>query len=171
MEQKEEISLMKDILDVHAEVQEDGSTKQVTGVTVADIVPDRVIRVGEKFAVNRDEIIKYWVCTAQDGWPTSNYVDGLESPANYSGAFAAAEDIDGYEALTSYYSIKDVTEETKIAKGTKIAIKQGYWEYYYCIKEFNDKLPGKDKFSDYPGYFIRGLPVGDAVPCKGSWSF
>ncbi len=25
--------------------------------------------------------------------------------------------------------------------------------------------------ADYPGHFVRGLPIGDALPCKDNWEF
>ena len=163
MEQKEELSIMNDIL------KEEGSDDIV--VQISDGIPSKKIFAGDKFAVASNDLVKYWVCTAADGWATSNYVEGLESPANYPNAFAPAEDIGEYENLTSYYSISEVTKETKIAKGQKFAIKSGYWEYYTCIKELDNTEGLYSKFDECPGYFVRGLPVGNAVPSRGKWSF
>ena len=163
MEQKEELSIMNKIL------KEEDSDEIV--VQICDSIPASVIGAGEKFAVASNDLVKYWVCTANDGWNTSNYVEGLESPANYANAFSPAEDIGEYEEMESHYSIKDVTSSSKIEKGTKFAIKSGYWEYYTCIKEFDNTAGTYTDFADCPGYFVRGLPVGEAVPSQGKWSF
>lgn len=165
LEQKEVLSKMQDILQIHT-----ASDEEQIGVNIVTAIPETA-QVGEVYAVRSEEVIKYWVCTANEGWATSNYVEGLESPANYSGAFTAAEDIAGYEDIEAHYSIKDVTSGSKIEKGTKLAIKSCYWEYYTCIKEFSREAGEATKFSDYPGYFIRGVAVGDAIPCRGKWSF
>lgn len=170
-EQQEERSEMDKVLGIYYQADDTGKLSPYSNVFVALVVPNKA-DYGDKFATYTEESKKYWVCTAADGWNADNYVDGLESPANYSGAFAPAEDIEGFESLTAYYSIKDVPKtNNKIPKGTKIAIKQGYWEYYTCIKDFPGAVDGKSAFADYPGYFMRGLPVGEPVPCRGKWSF
>lgn len=136
-------------------------------ITVVTEVPDTA-EVGDKFAVNTDNTVKYWVCSAR--WTVSdNYVEGMDSPANYPNQFVAVENTAGYEEVTPVYSVKDVG--STIEKGTKIAIKAGYWEYYTCVKAFNDKVAGFTKFTDYAGYFIQGVEVGNALPCKGEWAF
>ena len=131
-----------------------GSSELRSGVTIVSAVPEKA-SVGDKFAVAGDETVEYFVCTAD--WATTNYVSGLDSPLNYPNNFIEAENADGYDDVTPVYSIHDIEGE-KITKGTKIAIKSGYWEY-------------DAKFSDFPGNFIRGLPVGHALPCKGEWEF
>ena len=170
-EQKEVRSSMEQILEIYYQQDSTGKTNPYSRVVVSQNVPNSASS-GQKFATYTEENQKYWVCTASDGWNADNYVDGLESPANYSGAFVAAEDIEGFENLTAYYSIKDVPKtNNRIPKGTKFAIKQGYWEYYTCVKAFSGPVDNKRAFSDYPGYFMRGLAVGDAVPSRGAWSF
>lgn len=123
---------------------------------------------GDKFVLNTDDTVKYWVCT-NDWSVADNYVAGMDSPANYPNQFIAVENASGFEDVVAKYSIKDVGDT--ISKGTKIAIKAGYWEYYTCVKAFDDKVEGFTKFTDYPGYFIQGVEVGNALPCKGEWAF
>lgn len=137
------------------------------GVTVVTEIPD-IAAVGDKFAINTDNTVKYWVCSGK--WTKSeNYVQGMDSPANYPNQFVAVENTAGYEGVKPVYSILGVGDT--IEKGTKIAIKAGYWEYFTCIKDFAEKKEGYTKFTDYPGYFIQGIAVGDALPCKGEWAF
>lgn len=136
------------------------------GVEIVTEVPESAT-VGDKFAVSSDETLEYFVCSAD--WNTSNYVAGLDSPLNYPNNFIEAENAEGFDEVTPVYSIHDISGD-KIAKGTKIAIKSGYWEYYYCIKALSGVETGK-KFREYPGHFVRGLPVGRAIPCKGEWEF
>ena len=136
-----------------------------------------ILSRGEMFAVAGEKTVKYWVCKAE--WQTSNFVEGLESPANYPNSFAPAEDIEGFDETTTYYSLKQfIKGKTSIAKGTKIAITEQYWEYFTCIRDFSkDKLAddftdsGVEAFKSLPAYFIYGIPVGNAVPCRGKWSF
>ncbi|MBR5887651.1 MAG: hypothetical protein IKZ07_05520 [Akkermansia sp.] len=168
LEQAEEKSIMREVLRISDIQQTNGSTVKKPLVQIVSNVPANAFK-GDMFAVNQEELIKYWVCTAD--WATSNYVDGLESPANYSGAFAPAEDIEGFESLKPIYSVKELKDKDKVAKGTKIAVRSGYWEYYTCIKDFTKPDDNYTSFADYPSFFVRGLPVGDAVPCRGKWSF
>lgn len=173
MEQREEKSLMKEVLRLYypednEETTEDESKKLVSRIQIVTGVPAEA-HVNDTFAVAKDDIVKYWVCKAD--WATSNYVDGLESPANYSGAFTAAEDIEGFDTVEPIYSLREMASQTTIKKGTKIAMRQGYWEYYTCIKDFSERNDSFNSFEDYPGYFIRGVPVGSAVPSQGKWSF
>lgn len=126
--------------------------------------------VGDKFAIATDLTVKYFVCT-QDWKDAEYYMASLDSPVNYPNNFIQAESSDGFEDVTPYYSIHDVNPGGTIAKGTKIAIKSGYWEYYTCIRDFDGASAGYSNFSDYPGYFISGLAVGEALPCRGEWSF
>lgn len=137
------------------------------GIEVVTEVPAMATK-GKKFAINTDNVVKYWVCS-QDWSVSNNYVAGMDSPVNYPSNFVAAENVDGFESVTPVYSVKDAG--TSIKKGTKVAIKAGYWEYYTCIKDFSDKQEGFTKFTDYPGYFIQGVAVGNALPCKGEWVF
>lgn len=134
-------------------------------VEVVPTVPSSA-KSGQVFAINTDNTVKYWVCTAD--WE-NGYVAGMDSPGNYPNNFVAAENTKDFESVTPRYSINDFG--TSISRGAKIAIKSGYWEYYTCIKDFDGPQDGYSKFTDYPGNFIQGVAVGDALPCKGEWVF
>ena len=76
------------------------------GVTVVTEVPD-IAAVGDKFAINTDNTVKYWVCASK--WTKSeNYVEGMDSPANYPNQFVAVENTAGYDEVTPVYSILGV---------------------------------------------------------------
>lgn len=137
-------------------------------VNVVTALPDTAEK-GKVYGIAGEETIKYFVCTKD--WSSSYYVNSLDSPANYPNNFLQAENGEGYEDVTPVYSIHDVNNGGNISQGTKIAIKSAYWEYYYCIEDFDSPVEGYTKFTDYPGYFISGIPVGDALPCRGEWSF
>ena len=139
------------------------------GVRIVSSVPTSAY-AGLKFAIAADETVKYFVCI-KDWSDKEYYTVSLDSPANYPNNFIEAENTEGFEEVTAYYSIHDVNPGGTIAKGTKIAIKMAYWEYYTCIKDYNGLTAGYDKFSDYPSRFISGLAVGEALPCRGEWSF
>lgn len=125
---------------------------------------------GDKFAIATGMTTEYFVCTAD--WETKNYVASLDSPVNYPNNFLAAETTDDFEDITPVYSINDApSKDGKIAKGDKIAIKSGYWEYYTCIKDFTYQSGKDKKFAAYPDYFVRGIAVGSALPCMGEWEF
>lgn len=151
---------------VEQQEAESKAAKIQDGVEVVTEVPATAI-AGQKFAINTDNTVKYWVCS--QAWTKSeNYVEGMDSPANYPNQFVAVENTEGYEDVTPQYSI---AEKQSYAKGAKIAIQAGYWEYYTCVKDFADKLEGYNAFTDYPGYFIQGVEVGNALPCRGEWVF
>lgn len=143
-----------------------------SGVNIATAVPTSATR-GQAFAVPLEVETKYYVCVAQDGWPVSNYVAGLESPANYSSYFQPASDIDATFANSAkrVYSVKDLQASGTVPLGTKVAFLSSYWEYWYCYGDFSKPDGGGSDFSDYPEYFWHGLPVGKSGTCQGAWSF
>lgn len=148
------------------------SEKLRANIRDGSILPDAA-NPGDKFAVSTESSVKYFVCT-QDWNDRNYYMPSLDSPANYPNNFIQAESSEGFEDVTQVYSIHDVAPGGVISKGSKIAIKSGYWEYYTCIKSFNRSQEGASStasFSDFPTYFIRGLAVGEALPCRGEWSF
>lgn len=153
------------------ELESTGSALRA-GVNIATSLPSTATP-GQAFAVPLEVETKYFVCVATDGWPVSNYVAGLESPANYPSYFQPATDIDAafIQKAKRVYSLKDVQASGSVPLGTKIAFQSSYWEYWYCIKAFNKPTDGGDSFADYPEYFWHGLPVGKAGTCKGAWSF
>jgi hypothetical protein len=171
-EQEEQECKVREVLGI----TKDESGKDVSAVKICTEVPENAMP-DDVFAVPGEQTVKYWVCKAD--WAVSNFVEGLESPANYTSAFAPAEDIEGFDKEPIYYSLKQYSQgKSTVKKGAKLAIAEQYWEYYTCIKPFNKaeieeivEEPIEGAFSEHPAYFIPGLPVGDAVPCKGKWSF
>ena len=143
----------------------DKASNILNGVTYATTVPTQA-NEGDKFAVREDEGVTYFVCISE--FPADAYVEGLESPAMYSNAFRQADIIEGFEEVEPVYSLKDLGA---ISKGTKVAIKSQNWHYYTCIKRYSGLAEGFTSFDDYPEYFIEGLPIGEAVACRGGWAF
>lgn len=128
--------------------------------------------VGKKIAVHYEDedVTTYWVCISE--WEKeTQLVDGLDDPSNYKDNFERAENLSSFGGLTPISSLKEAADV--VAKGDKIAIKAGYWKYFTCIKEFtaDDLIAGKTKYEDYSGFFVSGIAVGDAAPCKGTWNF
>lgn len=170
-DERPEYAFSRDYLRLSYWVEQQEATSKAAelqaNVNVVTEVPATAV-AGEKYAVNTDNVVKYWVCS-QKWTKADNYAEGMDSPANYPNQFTAVDNIVEYADVAPVYSILDVG--TTIEKGTKIAIKTGYWEYYTCIKDFDNKVDWKTKFTDYPGYFIQGLEVGAALPCRGEWVF
>lgn len=146
--------------------------------TVKELIVDNPVSImqkvpvsaaaGDRFAVIEDDGVSYFVCFAQSGFDLGAYVEGLESPANYSNAFRPVDAAKDFDAVTPISSLKELTS---CPFGTKIAFASKYYHYYTCIRDFDGEKDGFDKFKDYPDYFIEGLPVGEATPCKGKWAF
>ncbi len=140
------------------------------GIGIIDAIsPSSTFEQGAKIAMHGDTSCSYWVCTAD--WEGDNdFVAGLTMPSNYPENFLAAEDLSGFDEIQPIYGLAKGDTYTK---GTKIAIQSGYWELYTCIKAFapNDYRAGKSLPSHYPSHFIRGIAIGDALACKGTWSF
>ena len=151
------------------EANESGTSLR-ENVKVVKELPE-VAHVGEKFAIAADETVQYFVCKAD--WSDKDYYTvSLDSPANYPNNFIQAENGEGFEDVEPKWSIHDVNPGGTISKGTKIAIKTGYWEYFTCIEEFTRPEGANiNGFSDYPGFFISGLAVGKPLPCCGEWAF
>lgn len=153
------------------EQQESGSNSQETlsGVTIAASLSAK--NIGARFAIKGDDIITYWVCKQE--FPGDVYVEGLDDPGNYPDNFEKADNTAEFSELTPVWSVNDVKGGGTIEKGTKFAIKSGYWDYYTCIKTFTnaDMITGATSYADYPGHFLRGLAIGNAMPCRGKWEF
>ncbi len=154
-----------------------GSAGLRAGVEVVAFMPDSAT-AGQKFAIKGEQSVKYY--SAIKDFEKEELVDGLDMPANYTSAFLAAEDLDGFDELTPVSGLKEYftsnisdgsTAPDIIKKGTKLAIRMGYWEYYTCVQDFEGKMAGKENFSDYPNHFVSGIPVGEALPCRGEWVF
>lgn len=135
------------------------------GITITQTVPTAAGE-GEVFAVREEEGATYFVCISE--FPSTSYVEGLESPANYTNAFRQVDSVVGFEDVTPVYSLKELG---KVEKGEKVAIKSESWHYYTCISTYDSLEDGFTDFADFPEYFVEGIAVGDAVPCKGTWAF
>lgn len=140
------------------------------GSVRADGTVPAVAEVGAEFAVpSAGEVASYWVCKQE--LPEDVYVEGLDDPGCYPDNFERAESMEGFNDVARAYSVKDFFVGGKIAKGAKLAIRTGYWEYWTCVKRFVLAEGESMLFRDYPDYFVRGVAVGRAMPCRGEWKF
>lgn len=123
---------------------------------------------GAKLARRGDTSLDYYICTKD--LDAGSFVNGLNSPENYPDNFLRAENTDGFDTVTPISGLS----ERKYTKNEKIVLKSGYWNYWTCVRAFDgssDYVEGAVSPDDYPGHFIKGLPIGDALPCKGDWQF
>ena len=123
---------------------------------------------GAKLALRGDSSLAYYVCIKD--LEAGSFIGGLNSPDNYPDNFLRAESTDGFDTLTPISGLS----ARHYAKNEKIVLQSGYWEYWTCIRAFSgpsDYVQGAVSPQNYPGHFIRGLPIGDALPCKGNWEF
>ncbi len=125
-------------------------------------IPGRVI------AVRGKPQREYYVCVRASGdWTGSrDLVAGLTSPANYGEDFALSTDASEFEGVAPIYGL---TKEMTLKRGDKIAIETGYWEYWTCIQSYEGL--NDSKFELHPKHFVRGMMVGKALSCKGTWKF
>lgn len=119
--------------------------------------------VGAKLAQKEQGPLEYWA-KKNDYTPTDGFVD----PSNYPNAWYKATDLDGNVVKATYNSLSGVAGT--IANGI-YAFSRSKWVYWQCIKAFTKPDGGSDNPADYPEYFVRGIAIGDAVPCRGKWSF
>lgn len=123
---------------------------------------------GARLARRGDTSLAYYVCIKD--LDAGSFINGLNAPENYPDNFLKAESTDGFESVTPISGLS----ERKYTKNEKIVLLSGYWEYWTCIRAFSgaaDYVEGAVSPGDYPGHFLRGLAVGDALPCKGNWEF
>lgn len=139
----------------------------VDGVRVVDQLV--ACNPGDRVAILSETSLSYWVCTKD--WHDV-YVEGLEDPEDYPDNFGKAYASAKFDNVKEVTSVQDVTGGN-MDKGEKFAMKSGYYDYYTCIKKFGaqDMVDGATSFADYPGHFVRGLAVGEALPCRGKWNF
>lgn len=124
--------------------------------------------VGARLAQRTDTSLAYYVCIKD--LDAGSFVNGLNAPENYPDNFLKAEGMDGFDNITPISGLS----ERKYTQNEKIVLQSGYWEYYTCIHAFSgaaDYVEGAVTPENYPGHFLRGLPIGDALPCKGNWEF
>lgn len=172
-QESEKTSISKDILRASFWLDEQEAYQPglelYSGVIASDTVPSSAT-VGQRFAVKSELKTKYFTCT-NEFIKADNYAVGLDLPSNYPSFFQESNRVPSssavYTGLAQYWEKN--SSATSIVKGITIGIQYGYWEYWYCVKDFT-KGTG-DNFEDYPQYFVRGLPIGNALTCKGAWSF
>lgn len=139
------------------------------GDASAGIQEGATFEVGDCVAVCSEVVYECYICTAK--WEGSNdMTEGCGSPANYKDNFLPAEDLTGFDDVTPIY---ELSKSQTYSKGAKVKIKTGYWTLYTCVKAFGDGdyVGGKTSPEQYKGYFIKGVAVGDALTCKGTWKF
>lgn len=126
---------------------------------------------GERIAIHGEDVESYWVCVKD--MPGDVYVEGRDSPSCYPDNFKPAENTEGFSSAQTVTSVHQLNGGGEVKKGTKVAMREGYWEYYTCIRDFTeeDMVMGAYSYADYPTFFARGLAIGDAVPCRGKWAF
>ena len=132
---------------------------------------DGVVHVhtaGERVAVRGEDALTYWVC--KKDFPADVYVPGLDDPGSYPDNFELSENVSGFDGVTEVTSVQQLGT---VRKGARFAMRAGYWEYFTCVKGFTeaDMVPGQDNYAAYEGFFVRGVAVGEALPCRGKWEF
>lgn len=141
--------------------------------TSAGITSASSFAAGTKIAVATEPTYELFICT-RDFTGSNDFTNGCTSPANYAGGdqpcFMRADDATGFDNVTP---ISALTSASTYKKGDKIKLRSGYWKLYYCIKPFSpsDYIAGKNAFADYPAHFCYGIPVGEALTCRGTWKF
>lgn len=129
------------------------------------------IAVGKKIAWQdpEDTLDQYYICT-QDWNGANDFTAGYITPANYPDNFDRADSSAGFDPASA---ITELTNGKTYKKGDKIVFRTGYYDLYYCIREFNGDtdLRTSTKPEDYPRHFVRGIPIGDAIPSGGKWQF
>lgn len=136
--------------------------------TFGTLSPSSAYAEGVRLARRGDSSLAYYVCVKD--LPAGSFVNGLNSPENYPDNFLKAESTDGFDAVAPISGLS----ERSYGRNEKIVLQSGYWEYWTCIHPYSgaaDYIEGAVSPDDYPGHFIRGLAVGDALPCKGNWEF
>ncbi|WP_448806719.1 hypothetical protein [Akkermansia sp.] len=141
----------------------------LAGVRKTELLsPTSSFASGARLALRGDSSLAYYVCIKD--LEAGSFINGLNAPENYPDNFLKAESTDGFDALTPISGLS----ERNYTKNEKLVLKSGYWEYFTCIRAFSgadDYVEGAVSPADYPGHFVRGLPIGDALPCKGNWEF
>lgn len=136
----------------------------------AKLTTTHTFKVGAKIAVAGAIQHECYVCTA-DWTGGTDFTEGVTSPANYQENFLRAEDMTGFNEVAA---ISALESGMSFHKGDKVRVVSGYWRLYQCVRQWSgstDMLPHKTDPANYPKHFIAGVPVGDALPCKGTWKF
>lgn len=143
------------------------------GLTICEnLLNGTSYKVGQKLAVKAPITYEYFICTAD--FKTEDFVAGCISPANYPDNFIPAEDLTGFDTSENPKgAIYELNGSQAYAKGAKIILASGYWHLYTCIRPFTlqDGISGCTSPADYPTHFMRGLQIGNVLPCGGKWEF
>lgn len=138
------------------------------------LTSETTIKQGDKIAILTTLAYEHYICT-YPFTPAEDLTAGLTSPANYMAGdyprFAHADNLTDFDTATT---ITELNETTTFKKGDKIRVATGYWQLYTAIRTFNgatDHIPGNNLPHQYPNHFILGIPIGNAIPCGGTWSF
>ncbi len=146
------------------------STKLRRGIKIIEsITPSINYSEGSKLALHSDVSCEYYICIK--AFAGTDFVIGCSSPGNYPDNFLLAEDLTGFDSVTPIYGMAN---GQAYGKGNKIALQSGYWDHYTCIKAFDasqDYISGYNEPTHYPRHFVRGIPIGDALPCQGTWKY
>lgn len=128
---------------------------------------------GDKLALATQPVYELFICT-KDFTGSTDFTEGCTSPANYSGGdqpcFIRAEDATGFDSVAA---ITSLTKSSTYKKGDKVKLRSGYWKLYTCIRPFTsaDYVAGHNSPTDYPSHFVYGVPIGEALTCRGPWKF
>ena len=98
------------------------------------------------------------------------YVNGLDSPANYTGNFVKStrQSIPSGATPIRLYSLKEASGT--INKGKYVALVMQNWRYYTVRKPINAGQSFPHGPANCPDYFAPGLICGEPLPCRGAWS-
>lgn len=134
---------------------------------------EKSFAVGDKIAV-KTSFVKYYICVSEFD-ASRDFVPGCIFPENYMSEteprFLEAEDSSDFATIPT---IPELSATKDYKKGDRLKVKHSYWLLYTCVRVFNgavDFLSGKRLPADYPAHFTAGIPIGDALPCKGTWKF
>lgn len=123
------------------------------------------IRAGSRLGIRSERFSDIYSCIGK--WTgASDFVNGLDHPANYPSNFQRADS-------TGYYDVglqvDRLTKDMTFEKGATVAVDSGYYELYTCIKDIS--ITPSTKPDELPDYFVRGIAIGEALPCRGTWQF
>ena len=138
----------------------------------AGLTASSAFQPGDKIAVATTPTYELFICT-KEFTGKDDFTSGATSPANYTGdggCFMRAEDATGFDEVTP---IDGLTSASNYKKGDKIKLRSGYWKLYTCMRPFtpDDYQPGLNSPTNYPAHFTYGIPVGEALTCRGTWKF
>lgn len=127
--------------------------------------------VGDTLALVEEVSSDNWLFCGMSQLSSTDIVPGLDLPAYYVDKWTRAPGSKGFESVNPHWTMPI---QTYVVKGAKLKIATGYWHLYTCIKAFDPSRhmrEGKTSPADYPSHFVRGIALGEALPCRGAWKF